>query len=149
MAAGKELKYFSDDEAVLERQGLMKLMNVGVENLGFEIDRIDKSASDDKIKIVSFHDLKGMMLGAPNLKRVLLTGYSSKTNSYNDFLRYLEIIGASFLRQPKKGAAFQRFKFSIEGREFSALVGNSTSPLTRVNTSQETLLEQFREVIFG
>lgn len=77
---GAELKHYRCDQAVKERQGLMKKMKVGIENLGQLINRLGESAADKDIEIIEFRNVLGILRDHQELERILLPGYSGSSS---------------------------------------------------------------------
>lgn len=145
MAAETSLLEFKGLEAVNERKALMEKLQVGVQNVGKKIERKDRSASDDKIKILEFQDILGIIKKSPSLKRILLTGYSSKTSTYSDFMRYLEEKNIEHT-YPSKIKAGETFAVTVNERVITVLIGNSTSTAAR-GITDAVLLKQFKEAM--
>ncbi|MFG1523845.1 hypothetical protein ABMA67_02430 [Halobacteriovorax sp. RZ-3] len=145
--ADHQLVFTENEDAVVERIGLMEQLKVGVENLGHVIERIDGSAEDKKITIKEYRDILSIIKKSPKLRTILLTGYSSNTNTYDDFLRYLAQNGIHIERL-KKPKAKDSFYITVESREIKVIVGNSTSRAA-LSVKDESLVEQFKLAIFN
>jgi G:T/U-mismatch repair DNA glycosylase len=129
------------EQAVEERYAIMVKLEVGVQNLGYEINRKGKSALDTDIQIISFHDIVGIIETHPELERILLPGYSAFHSTARSFLRYLEQkeIETSAIGKMK---AEEKFEIAFRGRTIECIILNSTSPASKI--SYEVLLEQFK-----
>jgi hypoxanthine-DNA glycosylase len=141
--AGMQLQWTRLDEvkAVQERLEIMKKLKVGVQNLGLEIERRGTSALDTDIKITKFHDILSIIDNHPELKKILLPGYSAFSSTARSFLRYLSDNGVAFSpNEPIKSES--NFRILLGDRSLECIVLNSTSTACRVNYS--SLLEQFR-----
>lgn len=133
-----------DQQAVEERYAIMLKLEVGVQNLGYEINRKGKSALDTDIQIISFHDIVGIIEAHPELEKILLPGYSAFHSTARSFLRYLEQkeIETSAIGKIK---AEEKFEIAFRGRTIECIILNSTSPASKI--SYEVLLEQFRRYV--
>ena len=140
--AGEPLQSTKDNKvlAVEERYYIMKKLEIGVQNLGLEIERKGKSALDTHINIIKFHDIISIIETHPELERILLPGYSALNSTARSFIRYLQQndIKTSEINQVKPDTLF---KIEFRGRSIVCVVLNSTSPASRVKF--DFLLEQF------
>ena len=140
--AGESLQSTKDAKAlaVEERYFIMKKLEVGVQNLGLEIERKGKSALDTHIRIIKFQDIISIIETHRELERILLPGYSALNSTAKSFIKYLQQNGI-------KISAIDRIKpdtlFMMEfrGRTIECVILNSTSPASRVK--YDFLLEQF------
>ena len=141
--AGEQLKWTKVDKvkAVEERYEIMKKLEVGVQNLGLEIERKEKSALDTDIRISKYQDIISIIEAHPELRRILLLGYSAVNSTARSFIRYIqqEGIEASAIDQVKPE---RLFKIHFNGRSIECVILNSTSTASRVK--YDFLLEQFR-----
>ena len=128
-------------KAVQERYGIMKKLNIGVQNLGFEIERKGKSALDTHIKINKYHNVISIIETHPELVRILLPGYSAANSTARSFIKYIQEnrIETSEIGQI---APEMLFKINFNGRSIDCVVLNSTSTASRIK--YEFLVEQFR-----
>ena len=140
--AGESLQSTKDNKvsAVEERYFIMKKLEVGVQNLGLEIERKGKSALDTHIRIIKFQDIISIIETHPELERILLPGYSAPNSTAKSFIKYLQQNGIkiSTIDQVKPDTLF---KMEFKGRSIECVVLNSTSPASRVK--YDFLLEQF------
>jgi len=144
--AGESLQWTTVDagKAVEERYQIMKKLDTGVQNLGLEIERKGKSALDTHIVINKFQDIISIIENHPELKRILLPGFSAKHSTARSFIRYIQEKGivTSIIDQIKPETLFTiRFK----GRLIECVILNSTSTASRVK--YDFLLEQFRKYL--
>ncbi len=130
-----------NDNAVQERYLIMKKLNTGVQNLGYEIQRKGHSALDRDIKIVKFHDVLSIINCHPELQRILLPGFSAPNSTARSFIKYLEGHGieVSVNIPLRQGTTF---KFGVNGRDIECVVLNSTSPVSKIK--YEIVRDQFR-----
>lgn len=149
---GKELKYFKTEpeKAVLERVALMQKLKVGVQNLGYKIERKGKSAKDTDIKIIEFHDIVGILEKHAELETIILPGYSAPNSTFRGFLSYLKnlktkgaSIEAPFDLKPSPGL---KFEIIINRKKYKCIVAWSTSTAT-IGISFNDKLEQLGKVI--
>lgn len=140
---GKPLEHFANAPAVEERKLIMEKLNIGVQNIGSEIIRKGKSAADRNIKILKHSkNLKDIILNYPNLKNILLTGYSNEASSFKEFVKFLNIHRIPN-NAPEKARAGDSFVINC-GRTITCWIGNSTSRQAfRVHESD--LINQFRK----
>ncbi|MEO8405139.1 MAG: hypothetical protein ABI480_11100 [Chitinophagaceae bacterium] len=140
--AGESLQAKKDNEAlaVEERYRIMKKLEVGVQNLGLEIERKEKSALDIHIRIIKFQDIISIIEAHSELERILLPGYSAENSTAKSFIRYLlqNNIKISAIDHIKPET---QFKMEFKGRYIDCVVLNSTSPASRVK--YDFLLDQF------
>jgi len=141
--AGEPLKWTKADKtkAVQERYEIMKKLKIGVQNLGFEIERKGKSALDTHIRINKYQDIISIIETHPELRRILLPGYSAINSTARSFIRYIQQKGieASAIDQVKPETLF---KMHFKGRSLDCVVLNSTSTASKIK--YDFLLEQFR-----
>lgn len=141
--AEEPLKWTKADKtkAVQERYEIMKKLEISVQNLGFEIERKGKSALDTHIRINKYHDIISIIEHHPELKRILLPGYSAINSTARSFIRYIQQKGieASAIDQIKPEALF---KIHFKGRSIDCVILNSTSTASKIK--YDFLLEQFR-----
>lgn len=141
--AGEPLRWTKADKikAVQERYEIMKKLELGVQNLGLEIERKGKSALDTHIKINKYHDIISIIETHPELRRILLPGYSAINSTARSFIRYIQQNGieVSEIDQVKPEALF---KMHFKDRSIDCVILNSTSTASRIK--YDFLLEQFR-----
>jgi hypothetical protein len=128
-------------KAVEERFAIMKKLKVGVQNLGFEIERKGISALDTNIIIRRFHDILSIINNHPELNKILLPGYSAVSSTAQSFIRYLSdndvVVPTDVVFKPETS-----FRVQIGDRSLECIVLNSTSTACRID--YRSLLEQFR-----
>ncbi len=141
--AGMPLEWTKKDaaKAVEERYLIMKKLETGIQNIGYEIERKGTSALDTDIKIIQYHDILSIITSHPELTRILLPGYSAEHSTTRSFLKYIEQKGIRSSEIPpiKAEAAF---KIYVEDREIECVILNSTSTAAKIR--YEVLLEQFK-----
>ena len=141
--AGETLKWTKADKvkAVQERYEIMKKLEIGVQNLGLKIERNGKSALDTHIRINKYQDITSIIEAHPELRRILLPGYSAINSTARSFIKYIQEKGveASAIDQVKPETLF---KIQFKSRSIECVILNSTSTASRVK--YDFLLEQFR-----
>lgn len=141
--AEEPLKWTKVDKtkAAQERYEIMKKLEIGVQNIGLEIERKGKSALDTHISITKYHDIISIIETHPELKRILLPGYSAIHSTARSFIKYIQEKGieASAIDQIKPETSF---KIHFKGRAIDCVVLNSTSTASKIK--YELLLAQFR-----
>jgi G:T/U-mismatch repair DNA glycosylase len=141
--AGETLQWTNIDEtkAVQERYEIMKRLKVGVQNLGLEIERRNKSALDTQIRINKYQDIISIIETHPELRRILLLGYSASNSTARSFIRYVHQMGieTSIIDEVK---AETLFTIQLKDRTIDCVVLNSTSTASKIK--YDSLLEQFR-----
>lgn len=141
--AEESLKWTKTDKAkaVQERYEIMKKLEIGVQNLGLEIERKGKSALDTDIRITKYQDIISIIKTHPELKRILLPGYSAINSTARSFIKYIQEKGIEFsaIDQVKPETLF---KIHLKGRAIECIVLNSTSTASKIK--YDFLLEQFR-----
>lgn len=140
--AGESLQSTKENNvlAVIERYSIMKKLEIGVQNLGLEILRKNKSALDTQIQIIKFQDILSIIDNHPELERILLPGYSAQNSTAKSFIKYLQENGIriSTIDEIRPNTLFE---IEFKGRNIECFVLNSTSPASRVK--YDLLLEQF------
>lgn len=141
--AAEPLKWTNVDKtkAVQERYEIMKKLKIGVQNLGLEIERKGKSALDTHIRITKYQDIISIIETHPELRRILLPGYSAPNSTAKSFIRYIQQKGieATTINQVKPETLF---KIYFKGRSIDCVILNSTSTASKIK--YDFLLEQFR-----
>lgn len=142
--AGEPLIWTKTDKskAVQERYEIMKKLEVGVQNLGLEIERKGKSALDTNIIINKYQDIISIIETHPELRRILLPGYSAINSTAKSFIRFIQQKGIE-VSAIKEIKAEMEFKIQIKDRSIDCVVLNSTSTASRIKYA--ILLEQFRK----
>lgn len=128
-------------KAVQERYKIMQKLNIGVQNLGFEVERKGKSALDTHIKINKYHDVVSIIETHPELVRILLPGYSAINSTARSFIKYIKELRIE-TSEIGQIAPEMSFKINFNGRSIECVVLNSTSTASRIK--YDFLLEQFR-----
>lgn len=141
--AGMPLEWTKKDpaRAVEERYAIMKKLETGVQNIGYEIERKGTSALDTDIRITQYHDILSIIKAHPELIRILLPGYSAEHSTTRSFIKYIEQNGihSSAIPPIKAEAAF---KIYVEEREIECVILNSTSTAAKIR--YDVLLGQFK-----
>jgi len=141
--SGEKLQWAKIDEAkaVQERYEIMKRLKVGVQNLGYEIHRKRKSALDTNIRIMEFHNIISILRTHPEIKRILLPGFSATHSTAKSFIKYLQQkeITVDSIPDFKPEATF---KIYFDKRWIDCVILNSTSTASKIK--YEFLLDQFR-----
>lgn len=132
------------ESIVADRKRLMSTHKVGVQNLGLTIKRKGKSAEDNNIEIKTFQDILGIINRSPSLKTILLTGYSNKTNTHKDFIRYLDQKKIPYTPHNKPPPAGIEFVIDC-GRSITCVIGYSTSGRNRSLKSE--IVKQFKRAL--
>jgi len=127
--------------AVEERYAIMKKLETGVQNIGYEIERKGTSALDTDIRITKYQDILSIINAHPELTRILLPGYSAEHSTTRSFLNYITANGirCSSIPPIKAEAVFTIY---YQGREIECIVLNSTSTAAKIKYN--VLLEQFK-----
>ncbi len=141
--AGMPLEWTKIDpaKAVEERYAIMKKLETGVQNIGYEIERKGTSALDTDIRITQYHDILSIIKAHPELSRILLPGYSAAHSTTRSFLKYIKDIGIRSSEIPPIKAEAS-FKIYVDDREIECVILNSTSTAAKIR--YEVLLEQFK-----
>lgn len=154
--AGHDIKNDKDAEAVEERKQIMRHLKVGLQNMGKVIERKDKSAKDRDIEIKEYNNIFDIIdRHSTTLKTIVLTGHSGKTSTYRAFIDYInreshdsnkaELILALGIKPQAELSFILKYKTN----QFTCIIANSTSPLTRRHVSFEKLIKQFSKAVFG
>jgi G:T/U-mismatch repair DNA glycosylase len=146
--AKKELTYskkLTEKEklkAVEERYEIMRLLNIGVQNIGLEIKRKNNSADDNNIQIEKFQDILSIVKKHHELEKILLPGYSAPNSTTKAFLKYLKSKNIPYKVKEIKPNA--EFFINIFNRKIKCVILNSTSRRAGRVTEDE-LLKQFKK----
>jgi len=140
--AKKNLVHNKGEKAVEERYGIMRLLNVGVQNIGLEIERKDNSADDSKIKIEKFQNIISIIKKHKELEKILLPGYSAPNSTARAFLKYLDSENIPY--EIKEIKANAEFSINVFDRKIKCVILNSTSRAA-AGITEEELLKQFKK----
>lgn len=144
--ANYKLTEFKGKAAVTERKKLMKILNVGVQNLGKKIERKGESAMDSDIKIIKYQDILSLIKNSKSLKTIILAGYSRKTSTYRCFIDYLKKNNITFSRPRKIKPGFA-FKLYFKN-EITCFITNSTSTAAAPSgVTLKKLVRQFKRTL--
>lgn len=142
--AGMPLKVPLTDkeQAVEERKRIMEKLKIGIHDVGLEIKRSNNSSLDSNITILKYQNIRKIVSEHPELKRIVLLGFSAKNSAAHAFMRYLndENIPATFPADFKIKSQ-QQFTIRFDERVVDCVILNSTSSASTV--SLETLVSQF------
>jgi hypothetical protein len=97
--------------------------------------------------IIEPQDILGIVNQNDSLQAILLTGYSGKTSTYREFVKYLTKNQVQH-SQPEKVRAGSKFVAQFK-RPITCIIGNSTSMAAARGVSFRSLLEQFRSAIIS
>lgn len=142
--AGESLFWSKTEDksmAVQERFEIMKKLEIGVQNIGFEIERKGKSALDTHIKITKYQDIISIIENHPELTTILLPGYSAIHSTAKSFINYIKQQGIKSSTINQVGPE-TIFTIELKSRSIKCVVLNSTSTASRIK--YDFLLEQFR-----
>jgi G:T/U-mismatch repair DNA glycosylase len=140
--AKENLVHNKGEKAVEERYEIMRLLNVGVQNIGLEIERKDDSADDSKIRIEKFQDILSIIKKHKELEKILLPGYSAPNSTARAFLKYLKSKNIPY--EIKDIKANVEFFINVFDRKIKCVVLNSTSRAA-AGIKEEELLRQFKK----
>jgi G:T/U-mismatch repair DNA glycosylase len=128
-------------KAVQERYAIMKKLEIGVQNLGLEIERKGNSALDTHIKITKYQDIVSIIDAHPELNKILLPGFSAVHSTARSFINYIRLSGIEHteIDRFKPEASF---KIHLKDRSIDCVILNSTSTASKVK--YDFLLDQFR-----
>jgi G:T/U-mismatch repair DNA glycosylase len=141
--AKTKLLHTEGTQAVKERKKLMRQLKVGVQNIGKTILRDGESSADKRIEITEFQDILGIINENESLRTILLTGYSGKTSTYGEFVKYLTKNQVQH-SQPEEVRADYEFTAQFK-RPIRCIIGNSTSTAAaRAGVSFGDILKQFK-----
>jgi G:T/U-mismatch repair DNA glycosylase len=132
-------------QAVEERKMLMTQLKVEVQNVGKTILRHGVSSADNDIEIIESQDVMGIINENDTLQAILLTGYSGKTSTYGEFVKYPTKNQIQH-NQPEKVRAGYEFTVQFK-KPVTCIIGNSTSMAAARSVSCEDLLKQFKSAI--
>jgi len=121
--AKKDLTAKDEAKAVKERYEIMRLLNVGVQDMGLEIDILS---------IIKKHN---------ELEKILLPGYSAPNSTTKSFLKYLDSENIPY--DVKDIKANTEFFINVFNRKIKCVILNSTSRRA-AGVKEEELLKQFK-----
>jgi hypothetical protein len=122
----------------------MKKLSVGVQNMGLEIERKNKSALDTHIRIIQFQNIVSIIEAHPELQRILLPGYSAAHSTARSFAQYIQELGLGIYPDDQIRPNGM-FHLKFRDRAIECVVLNSTSTASRIKYN--FLLEQFRRYL--
>ena len=137
------LRYFEGDEAVKERKLLMERLKTGVHNMGKTTIRKGTSAQDTDIVITSYTDVMSILHRHPELKLIILPGFSAANSTFKTFCHYFHTQEVSFTA-PKKPSHGLSFPLIMGHRTITCVICTSTSPATAERLSDK--VEKFRAI---
>lgn len=143
--AGKELQFFSGDEAVLERKQIMVQLQTGITDMGLEISRDKSNSSDDNLQVSAFMDILGLLNENPFIKKLIFTSSSGKSSAAAWFLQYLK--SRNILHSFKKGERPLKSEILIVGRLIELVILYSPSPRAANRISFDKLVELYANEI--
>jgi G:T/U-mismatch repair DNA glycosylase len=143
--AGVNLKANETLEMVEERKRIMEILRVGVHNIGKVIRRKGMSSLDSNIEIIEYHDLLTIIDEHPQLKTIILRGFSSKSGTAPAFRSYLEKNNVQ-VGWPKKFTVGSEFILKRGQRSIRCVVVNSTSRAA-FQVTFEMLEKQFGKIL--
>lgn len=132
------------DKAIQERQQIMEKLQVGVQNVGYKIQRVGNSSLDANITIIEFQDILGIIEKHKELQRILLPGFSGPSSTFWSFIAYLKKHDIAVPEKIKPIVNYT-FEININSRIIECVVLNSTSTATSV--PYDVVLGQFRKYI--
>ena len=139
-----QLTHFDGSEAVQERKRLMEGLKIGVQNIGKTISRIRNSSLDTNISIIEYNDIISILKKHPELKLIILPGFSAKSSTYHGFCNYLKLHNIAF-SAPVKPSHGLSFSFTFDKREIKCIICTSTSTATKIKL--ESMIDKFKEVL--
>lgn len=141
----------SQNELRDERVAILQALKVGMVNMGQKIERLKASSLDKDIRIKEYHDILGLLSAKPEVKKILLSGYSGASSAFETFKRYLREEGLHCdWPKNKEKRALVCFKLNLADREITCVLMNSTSPASRkAGVTDDLLFEQFRQEILS
>lgn len=71
--SGIELKYFSGDDAVIERKNILRRLHVAVTDMGKKVVRNDGSSLDEKLRPFEYMDILEIIDENREIKKILFT----------------------------------------------------------------------------
>ncbi len=125
--------------AVEERHNIMVQLQIGVQNMGNEIERKNKSAADTDIYIKTYADVLSIITQHPELTKILMPGFSAPSSTYYSFKNYLREKGIEIPQKPYAGMELEIY---ID-RAIKCVVLNSTSTATKL--PYDIILNQFKK----
>lgn len=137
------LKHYTGEEAVAERKQLMERLKTGIQNMGKTILRKGSSAQDTDITITSYQDVMAVIRQHPELKLIILPGFSAASSTFKTFCDYFSTQDVRFTA-PKKPSHGLSFELHVAGRVITCVICTSTSPATAERLSDKT--EKFRAI---
>ncbi|GBU25313.1 hypothetical protein R83H12_01956 [Fibrobacteria bacterium R8-3-H12] len=132
------------EKAVEERYEIMRLLNVGVQNIGLEIKRKGESADDNDIEITKFQNILSIIKKHSELEKILLAGFSAPNSTAKSFLKYLDSENIPYNIKVKDIKANTEFTINVFNRKIKCVVLNSTSRRA-AGIAEDELLKQFKK----
>jgi len=140
--SGEDLKFFSGEEAVAERQNIVRKLKVTVTDMGYKIVRYDKSSLDEKLVPLEFMNILQILDENPTINKIIFTSSSGKVNAakwFNNFLKQ-QNINHKFPNDKKPIRSVLHYK----DKQIQLVILYSTSPRAAYRISINKLVEMYR-----
>lgn len=144
--AGCELQSFSGEEAVTERKALLALLQVGVADMGKEIERKkEHDSSDANLLIIRYMPILRMLEEHPSIHTLIFTSSTGKASAFRWFQAYLAENGMECASPQGPRPVYREWSWA--GKVYRLVFLYSTSPRIRATISVPALTELFRKEI--
>lgn len=141
----KKLRYFTGDEAVVERKALLDQLQAAVTDMGAVILRKGSSSLDEDIFPDRFMDIASILEQLPSVRRLIFTSSSGKNSALSWFKQMLNQQGIKF--RYRKDDLSKNVLTNFVSREIEIRIVRSPSPRSACGIGFEQLLEQYRSAI--
>ena len=88
--AGTTLKFFSGEEAIIERKAILGTLGVAITDMGKTIQRSDNSSLDENLAIVEYMDIFKILDENPDIATIICTSSSGKVSAKRWLSDYLK-----------------------------------------------------------
>ena len=84
--ARRQLQHFSGTAAVEERKEILKLLSLGITDMGLRISRNKESSLDENLQAIEYMDILQILDQRPFINKIIFTSSSGKTSAARWFV---------------------------------------------------------------
>ncbi|RYG04869.1 MAG: hypothetical protein EOO02_05095 [Chitinophagaceae bacterium] len=141
------LEYFSGEEAVNERIGILENLKLGVTDMGLEINRLNGNSLDENLSPIEYMDILKILNEHPTINKLIFTSSSGPASAARWFVNYLKT--RNILHRFASGPKPLRSILQLEHRSVELVVLYSPSRRAANRISLEKLIEMYEHEIRG
>ena len=143
--AGRELRYFSGEEAVGERKEILAFLNVAITDMGLMVSRNGESSLDENLNAIEYMDIFEILDQNPLINKIIFTSSSGKVSASKWFLEYLK--QRNIIHKFPKGLKPLQSGFEYKGHSIKLVILYSPSRRAANRISLDKLIEMYRAEI--